>query len=179
METLLQIDWQSMFVPTTSIVEVILRGTIMYLGMFVLLRIFRRQSGSISMADLLVIVIIADAAQNGMAGDAKSVVEALILIGTIIAWDYIIDWLGFKSVAMSRVLEPQPLMLVKNGRLLRKNMETEMLTEDEVMSQLRLQGVDDIRSVKECRLESNGEFSVIELDHTANRGNKTTKKGVN
>ncbi len=53
METLFKIDWQSMFVPTQSVLEIILRGTIMYLGMFVLLRVFRRQSGSVSMSDLL------------------------------------------------------------------------------------------------------------------------------
>ena len=131
------------------------------------------------MADLLVIVIIADAAQNGMAGDSKSVVEALILISTIIFWDYVLDWLGFKSVIMSRLLEPQPLVLIKNGRLIRKNLKSEMLTEDEVMSQLRLQGIDDIADVKQCSLESNGEFSVIEIDGKANQGNKITKNGVN
>ena len=66
-----KIDWQSMFVPTESVLEVIIRGTIMYVGMFALLRIFRRQAGAIGIADLLVIVVIADAAQNGMAGVAQ------------------------------------------------------------------------------------------------------------
>lgn len=179
METLFKIDWQSMFVPTESVLEVILRGSIMYLGMFVLLRIFRRQSGTVSMADLLVIVVIADAAQNGMAGDSRSVVEALILVSTIVLWDYVIDWLGFKSVVMARVFEPQPLVLIKNGRFMRKNMESEMLTEEEIMSQLRQQGIEDVKKVKQCLLESNGEFSVIETGKKANRGNKNTKGGVN
>ena len=73
-----------MFVPTESIAEIFIRGTIMYLGMYMVLRIFRRQSGSIGVADLLVIVVIADAAQNGMAGDSKSITEALLLIVTIV-----------------------------------------------------------------------------------------------
>ncbi len=168
-----------MFVPTESVLEVIFRGTIMYLGMFTLLRIFRRQSGQISMADLLVIVVIADAAQNGMAGDSRSVVEALLLIGTIIFWDWVIDWLGFKSVMMKRILEPEPLVLIKNGRFIKKNLDSEMLTEDEVMTQLRLQGVDDVKQVKKSCLESNGEFSVIRFDNEANEGNKNTMSGVN
>lgn len=168
-----------MFVPTESVLEVIFRGTIMYLGMFTLLRIFRRQSGQISMADLLVIVVIADAAQNGMAGDSRSVVEALLLIGTIIFWDWVIDWLGFKSVMMKRILEPEPLVLIKNGRFIKKNLDSEMLTEDEVMTQLRLQGVDDVKQVKKSCLESNGEFSVIRFDNKANEGNKNTMSGVN
>jgi uncharacterized membrane protein YcaP (DUF421 family) len=168
-----------MFVPNESVLGIVIRGTIMYLGMFVLLRIFRRQSGSVSMADLLVIVIIADAAQNGMAGDAKSIVEAFILIGTIIFWDFVIDWLGFTSPLMARVLEPPPLVLIRNGRFIKKNLATEMLTEEEVMSQLRQQGVEHLADVKESGLESNGEFSVLTLSGNPKKGNKKRRSGVN
>ncbi len=114
-----------------------------------------------------------------MAGDSKSVVEALILIVTIISWDYVIDWLGFKSVLMARILEAQPVTLIKNGRFVRKNLEAEMLTEDEVMSQLRQQGIEDIAEVRQSCLESNGEFSVIKVGEKANGGNKKTKSSVN
>ncbi|HEV7700998.1 MAG TPA: hypothetical protein VGO43_12265, partial [Pyrinomonadaceae bacterium] len=103
MMMLAEIDWHSMFVPTESIVEILIRGTIMYLGMYAILRIFRRQSGSIGVADLLVIVVIADAAQNGMAGDSRSITEALLLIVTIVLWDFFLDWLGFKSTFVSRI----------------------------------------------------------------------------
>lgn len=179
MDKLFSIDWQSMWVPTESILEVIFRGSVMYLGMFTLLRIFRRQSGQISMADLLVIVVIADAAQNGMAGDSKSVVEALILIGTIIFWDWIIDWLGFKSVVLNKILEPQPIVLIKNGRFVKKNMDEQMLTEEDVIGHLRLQGVEDVKQVKKSCLESNGEFSVIRFEDKSNDGNKNKSSGVN
>src|SRR6478672_1295105 len=110
MDLLFKIDWQSMFVPTESILEILIRGTIMYLAMYFLLRIFRRQSGNIGIADLLVIVVIADAAQNGMAGDSKSITEALILITTIILWDFFFDWLGYRSVFVGKLLTPKPLL---------------------------------------------------------------------
>src|SRR4029453_13075573 len=106
---LTNIDWIGMFKPTESVLEVVIRGTIMYLGMFVLLRVFRRQSGSVGIADLLVIVVIADAAQNGMAGDSRSITEALLLITTIVLWDWFFDWLGFRSAFFERILQPQPL----------------------------------------------------------------------
>ena len=112
-----------MFVPTESILEVVIRGTIMYLGMFALLRVFRRQAGSVGIADLLVIVVIADAAQNGMAGESKSITEALILIGTIVLWDWFFDWLGFRSPFWERILQPQPLLLIENGRIIKKNLD--------------------------------------------------------
>jgi uncharacterized membrane protein YcaP (DUF421 family) len=177
-EWLFNIDWRQMLVPQSSILEMVVRGTLMYLGMFILLRIFRRQAGSVSIADLLLIVIIADAAQNGMAGEAKSVTEALALIVVIVFWDYTLDWLGFSSKLMSRVLEPQPVVMVRNGRMLRRNMKQEMITEDELIGQLREQGIDEIGDVRECRLESNGEFSVIKRSGNGKQGNKKKQAGV-
>lgn len=173
------IDWQSMFIPQGSLLEPLIRGSIMYLGMFILLRIFRRQSGSVSIADLLLIVIIADAAQNGMAGDSKSITEAMLLIGTIIFWDYLLDYLGFKSKIISKILDPEPLKLVENGRILRANMAKEMITEDEIMSHLRKNGIEDLSDVEKCFLESDGEFSIIRKDGKVNQGKKVKKSGVN
>lgn len=161
MESLFKIDWQAMFVPTESILEIIIRGSIMYLGMYFVLRIFRRQAGSIGMADLLVIVVIADAAQNGMAGDSRSITEALILITTIVLWDFFFDWLGFKSTFASRFLQRAPLLLIEDGKIIKRNLEKEFMTEKELMSQLRQHGLENAGSVKECYLESNGHFSVL------------------
>ena len=150
-----------MFVPTESILEVVIRGTIMYIGMFALLRVFRRQAGSIGIADLLVIVVIADAAQNGMAGDSRSITEALILIATIVLWDWFFDWLGFKSPFWERILQPQPLLLIENGEVIQKNLDQEMIKEDDLLAQLRQEGIDDFTRVRKCYLESNGHFSVL------------------
>jgi uncharacterized membrane protein YcaP (DUF421 family) len=169
-----------MFVPTESIAEVIIRGTLMYIGMFALLRIFRRQAGAIGIADLLVIVIIADAAQNGMAGESKSITEAMLLIVTIIAWDWVFDWLGFKSPLWKRILEPSPLLLVEDGKMIRKHLDQEMLTEDDLLGHLREQGVDDISVVRRCCLESNGHFSVLTSSpRRQQKGNESGTAAVN
>jgi uncharacterized membrane protein YcaP (DUF421 family) len=64
MKTLFQIDWESVFIPSLHIGEIVLRGTIVYLFLFVLLRILRRGAGAIGISDLLVLVLVADAAQN-------------------------------------------------------------------------------------------------------------------
>jgi uncharacterized membrane protein YcaP (DUF421 family) len=133
----------------------------MYIGMYALLRVFRRQAGTVGIADLLVIVVIADAAQNGMAGDSRSITEALILITTIVLWDWFFDWLGFSSRFWGRILEPQPLLLIENGKLIRKHLDQELIKEDDLRSQLREQGIADIGSVRKCFFESNGHFSVL------------------
>src|SRR5689334_4903484 len=124
-EKLLKVDWDSVFYTKESVLEIFIRGTVMYLAMFALLRIFRRQAGSVGIADLLVIVVIADAAQNGMAGDSKSVTEAILLIVTIILWDFLFDLLGYKSKFFARILEPKALPVIKDGKLLRENMKSE------------------------------------------------------
>jgi uncharacterized membrane protein YcaP (DUF421 family) len=171
-----------MFVPTESILEIVIRGSIMYIAMFVLLRIFRRQAGTVGIADLLVVVVIADAAQNGMAGDSKSITEAVILIGTIVLWDWVFDWAGYRSSLIGRLTTPEPLLLIKDGKLLRKNLEKELITEDDLMAQLRLQGLEGIEPIKKCYLESNGRFSVLtETDDRRNqqKGNDEGSGAVN
>lgn len=77
MEKLFAVDWQAMFVPATGLAEVALRGTLMYLALFVILRFMaRRQSGHFGPADLLVIVLIADASQNALGAEYRSVPKA-------------------------------------------------------------------------------------------------------
>lgn len=164
MEKLWQIDWESVFVPTESLLEIVLRGTILYIVMFAFLRIFRRQSGSISTADLLVVVIIADAAQNGMIGDGKSVTEAVLLITTFFLWNYLFDWLGYRFKFFEKLLEPDKLQMVKNGKFLRRNMRKEMITKDELESQMRQNGIEDISELKSAYMESDGNFSFIKKE---------------
>ena len=163
--------------------NLILSFIAMYLVMFALLRISRRQAGSFSIADLLVIVIIADAAQNGMADDSESVTESIVLICTIVFWDYFLDYLGFKSRVFERVIEPEKLKIIEDGKLLHRNMKKEMLTEDEVLSQMRQNGIEDVKEIKVAYLESDGHFSFIKKDsekkNSQHQSNRNKKKIVN
>ena len=176
METLLQIDWKSAFVPTVSLLEIVLRGTLVYLLLFLILRFLRREAGALGISDLLVVVLIADAAQNGMAGDYKSVTEGAALVGTIAAWDIFLDWLGYKVPAVGRLLHPAPTPLVKDGRVLRRNLRSEMVTMDELMSQLRQQGVESVGEVKRCYIEGDGQVSVIKKGAGDGGDSKRKKK---
>jgi hypothetical protein len=85
------IDWRAMLVPTGSLPELIVRGSLMYRLILAGFRVFRRDAGSLSVSDLLVVVLIADAAQNGMAGEYKSVTEGVVVVATIFAWNYALD----------------------------------------------------------------------------------------
>src|SRR5215208_6880356 len=163
-------DWKSIFLPDIPLAEIILRGSVMYIALFILLRIvLKRQTGSLGMTDLLLITLIADASQNAMAGEYKSISDGLVLVSTIIFWNYALDWLSYKSEWFSHLIEPPPLPLIKGGRLLRKNMRKELVTEDELMSQLREQGLEDVKKVKEAYLESDGQFSVVQYKQRQHR----------
>ena len=156
-------DWKSIFAPDTPLVEIILRGSIMYIALFAMLRIvLKRQMGTLGTTDLLLITLLADAAQNAMAGEYKSISDGIVLVATIIFWNYLFDWLSFKFEWFGRLIEPPPLPLIKDGKMLRRNMRREFITEDELMMQLREQGLNDVAKVKEAYMESDGHVSVIE-----------------
>lgn len=158
----MNIDWETLFIPKSSLLELVIRGSIMYLMLFVMLRILvRRSVGTLGITDLLLIVLIADAAQNGMAGEYKSISEGVVLCLTIVGWSYLLDWLAYRSAWMRRWLEPPPLALIRNGRMQRKAMKQELITEDELLGQLRQSGVEDIKDVKAAYIESDGKISVI------------------
>jgi uncharacterized membrane protein YcaP (DUF421 family) len=170
MEKLLDIDWRSIFVPSGSLLEMIVRGTLIYFFCFAVLRLLR-----LGITDVLIVVLIADAAQNGMSSNYKSVTEGVVLISTLVFWDYFLDYLGTKSKTVERFIRPPKLLLIKDGKMLAKNMKKELLTAEELMSQIRLQGVEDISEVEECYLEGEGSVSVIKKkpdDDAKNRKDK-------
>ena len=158
----MSVDWDEIFGISVSPLELIVRGSAMYLFLFLIFRVaIRRRIGAVGMADILVLVIIADAAQNAMSGEYKSVTEGAILVGTIIGWNVFIDWLNFRVPALQGWLEAPPLLLVRDGRLLHRNLRHEFVTEEELKSKLREQGVKDVSEVAEAHMESDGSVSVI------------------
>ena len=158
----MQIDWNSIFVPSLGIAEIVVRGTLMYLGLFLILRFMaRRQAGQFGPADLLVIVLIADAAQNGLGKEYQSVTEGIVLVVTIVSWEYLIDWLTYRFPKLRPLLQAPSLTLVKDGRIVEESMRTEMLSTDELASQLRQHEIEDISEVKLAKLESDGRLSVL------------------
>lgn len=161
MHPIFDVDWRALFVPTVSLFELVLRGSAMYILILAALRVFRREAGGLNTADLLVIVLIADAAQNAMASDYHSITEGLVLVATIFLWNYIVDWLSYRYRWIYQLLNRPPLPLIDQGRIQRRNLRMEMITLEELLEQLREQGVDDVTQVKRCCLESDGHISVI------------------
>src|SRR5262245_22387404 len=110
----LSVDWNTLFVPSGSLAEIVLRGSFLYLALVLIFRIvLKRQMGVLGVADLLVIVIVADAAQNAIAGQYRSITEGALLVLVIALWDLAIDWLSFRVPAVARFIHGAPLPLIR------------------------------------------------------------------
>ncbi|MGN9778115.1 DUF421 domain-containing protein [Micromonospora sp. H33] len=173
------VDWRAVFTPDTPLLEIVVRGSVMYLTLFFLLRVLlKRESGTTGVTDLLVIVLIADAAQNGMAKDYTSLADGVVLVATIIGWACLLDALAYRWPAAARVIRPGSLVLVRDGRMLRRNMRRELVTEEELYAKLREQGVDDLADAREVRMESDGGFSVITRSREGGAGGTSRTRGA-
>jgi uncharacterized membrane protein YcaP (DUF421 family) len=158
----MSVDWAKVFLPTVPILELLVRASVSYLALFIILRvILNRQAGTMNVTDLLVVVLLGSAIQTPMTGGAESLGDGLIIVITIIVWSYVLDWLGFRFRFMQRFIRPRPLMLIKHGRLVRRNMERELITEGELKSALRKAGVAELKQVKAAYMEGDGQISVI------------------
>jgi uncharacterized membrane protein YcaP (DUF421 family) len=169
------VDWQSVFVPSLHVGEIVVRGTITYLFLFVVFRVLRRQVGAIGITDLLVVVLIADAAQNAMAGEYKSVTDGIILVSTIFFWDFLLNWLDYNFPWFRRLINPRPLLLIKDGHILSHNLRKQLITEGELTTKLREQGVESLEEVKASYLEADGNISVITTDERQEKGKREKK----
>lgn len=162
MDWLTRVDWREMFVPENGLLEIFLRGTLVYLGLLVLLRVLRkREMGGVGVTDLLVLILIADAAQNAMADNYRSVPEGILLVAVILAWATALDWVAYRAPSLRRFITPPELPLIRNGTMLRRNMAKELITEDELVGMLRQHGVEKIAQVKLAYIEQDGRFSVV------------------
>ena len=162
MDQLLSVDWEEMFSLSLPLAEIIIRGSAMYWFLFAVFRfVIRRDIGAVGIADVLVLVIVADAAQNAMSGEYTSITDGMVLVATLIFWNVFLDWLSFRFPIFRRFAEPQPIRLIWKGRMLRRNMKRELITDDELWSKLRQSGIESLDEVKEAHIEADGQISIV------------------
>lgn len=152
----------SIFTIDQPILETVLRGSATYLAILVLFRtMLKREGASFGKADFLLIVLIADAAQNAMAGGYDSIGSGLLLIFTLIFWNLVLDFLGSRYQLMERLLHPPPLPAIKDGKILMHNLRHEMVSRSELMAWLRQEGITDLNEVQEATIEADGSVSIM------------------
>jgi uncharacterized membrane protein YcaP (DUF421 family) len=156
-----RMDWQGLVEPH-HVVENVIRASAIYVLFVVLLRVLpNRKSGSVGPSDLIVVVLLATAVSGALFRDVSSLTDAVVMIGTIVAWSIALDIVGARVPALQRLTRSEPVEVVRDGQMLPRNLRREFMTEDELLAQLRLQGVESEREVSHAYVEHDGHVSVI------------------
>lgn len=158
-------DWSSTFAPTLPLAELAARGSATYLALLVLLRILgHREAGGLGITDILLVVLVAEAAAPGLYGAAESVGDTLVIVTSILIWSVVIDAASYRWPVVGRVVKSKPEVLIEDGQPNRKTMKRELMSADELGSILRLRGIHDISEVEHARIEPNGMVSIVRRD---------------
>lgn len=169
-------EFAELFTFSLSPLEIMARGSAVYWFLFCLFRfVLRRDTGSLAITDVLLVVLIADASANAMSGGYKTVSDGFVLVATIAAWNYALDWAAFHWPAVRKIVEGEPMVLVRKGRMLRSNMQREMVTRNELKAALRAHGIDDLSKVKLAIMEPNGDISVIQQEQDTDDAKASAK----
>lgn len=158
-------QWDDMFSATTPPLEVVLRATILYLALVVMMRVVgQRESGGLTVTDLLVVILVGEAATHSMSTDYLSIPEALLMVATLLSWSVALDAAAYRFPRLGRLLKARPRPLIEDGKVNQRALRREFLTRDELDAQLRLQGIGDAGQVARAYLEPNGMISVFRRD---------------
>ena len=142
--------------------DIVLRAVAVFFFLFVLVRIIgRRELSSLQPFDLILIIILGDAVQQGLTQDDYSLTGAFLAIGTIAVLQVFVSWIGFRFPRARPVVEGTPIVVVQDGDVIEHNARRERLSVDEIRESARLQGIARLSDVKWAVLETNGQISFI------------------
>lgn len=143
-----------------SPLEVLIRGSLMYWFLFCIFRfVLRRNAGSTGITDILFVVLLGDASQNAMIGNGQTVADGAVLVATLVAWNYLLDYLSCRFPSIARLTDAPPILMIRNGQLVAGNLRREHITREEIEARLRQADV-RLDKVRAMYLESDGTLSV-------------------
>lgn len=142
--------------------DIVVRAVFLYLFMLFLLRVIgRRELSSLSAVDLVLLIVLGDAIQQGLTQDDYSVTGAVIAISTIAAMQVLVSYASFRSRRVRKVLEGHPIVVIQDGKLLEQNLHRQRMTPDELAEEMRMQSIASFEDVQWGILESNGSVSFV------------------
>lgn len=154
-----------MFQLPLPIAEKLLRPVIVYLVLIVLLRVFgKRELAQLNPFDLVVLLSLSNTVQNAIIGDDNSITGGVIGAFGLLAINWLVVRVLFRSARLTRLLEGRASVLVRDGCIDRRALERESLTREELLQAIHRQGFEDIDKVRTCLLEPNGTFTVEAFD---------------
>jgi uncharacterized membrane protein YcaP (DUF421 family) len=126
----------------------------------------QREAGGLGITDVLLVVLVAEAAAAGLHGEANSVTDSVLLVATILFWSVVFDAIAYRWPRLGRLIKAQPRLLIQDGAVNTHILRREFMTREEVASQLRLHGIEDPADVERAYIEPNGMISIVRNDHS-------------
>src|SRR5271157_3137010 len=150
---------QDMFVLNLPVLEKIARPILVYFALVVLLRVFgKRELAQLNPFDLVVLLSLSNTVQNAIIGDDNSITGGVIGAFALLAINWLVVRVLFRSPRLTRALEGRSAVLIRNGQLDTQALNRESLTREELLSVVHRQGFEDFHQVRRCELEPNGTF---------------------
>jgi uncharacterized membrane protein YcaP (DUF421 family) len=144
----------------------VLRAGVVYVMVMVLVRVSgKRAVGQFTPFDLVLLILIGNAVQNGINGGDNSLTGAAIMATTLIALNYLVALLTSRSRRVERWVEGEPVVLAREGKVFRHVLRRELVSRDDFAEALRMNNIDDIGDVRLALLETNGRITVIPRQH--------------
>jgi uncharacterized membrane protein YcaP (DUF421 family) len=142
--------------------DIALRALFLYVFVVFVMRVLgRRELSSLTAVDLVLLIVLGDAIQQGLTQDDYSVTGAVIAVSTIAMVQVASSYLSFRSARARKVIEGQPIVLIENGKVLESNLKRERLAEDELAEEMRMQQIGSFDEVRWAILETNGQVSFV------------------
>ena len=143
--------------------DAILRAAAIYFFLLVLMRISgRRTMAQMTPFDLVLLLIVAEATQQGLLGNDFSVTNAFLVITTLIGLDVLMTTLTHRSRGLDRWVNGLPLVLIEDGDVIDDRLEKARVDLEDILQQAReTQGIERLEQIKYAVLEKSGGISVI------------------
>lgn len=142
--------------------DIAIRGIVLYVFLILIMRVTgRRELSTLGPVDLVLLIVLGDAIQQGLTQDDYSVTGAIIAVSTIATIQVVSSYLTYRSKRARRVLEGNPIVIIQDGAFVTKNLARERMTTDEVCESMRLKQIGSVDDVAWGILESNGEISFV------------------
>jgi uncharacterized membrane protein YcaP (DUF421 family) len=142
--------------------DIVLRGIVVFVFLYVLMRVIgRRELSSLEPFDLILLVVLGDAVQQGLTQDDYSLTGAILAIGTIAILQLVVSYANFHFPRLRPLLDGEPIVIVERGKPIDKNMRRERVTMEDVMQAARQQSIASLDEVDWAVMETSGAISFI------------------
>jgi uncharacterized membrane protein YcaP (DUF421 family) len=142
--------------------DIVIRAAVIFVFLLVLTRVIgRRELSSLEPFDLILLIVVGDALQQGLTQDDYSVTGALLVVGTFAVLQVFVSWIGYRFPQVRPVLEGEPIIVVQDGKVIERNLRRERLAVGEIEEAARQQSIASLDDVRWGVLEKNGTLSFI------------------